>query len=399
MCKILYEGKEVELPLLQGSNGQLYIDVQSLYRKSGLFTYDPGFTSTASCSSKITYIDGKNGVLQFRGYAIKDLAENCTYLEVCFLLIFGNLPSKRELKDFEQEIMSEMQVHSSMLGFYKSFQKDSHPMAMLTSIVASLSAFDHNQDFLSDEKYRKWTALRLIAKFPLLAAFAFRTSMGLPLVFPSKKYSYMENFIRMLFKDVTDDWHPTPEITSAMEKIFILHADHEQNASTSTVRISASSLANPYACISAGIASLWGPAHGGANEAAINMLNRIEDPSKIDLFIEKAKDKSDPFRLMGFGHRVYKNFDPRSKIMKQLAHQVLGVIDTKDDRLKNLMDLALQLEKRALEDEYFIKRKLYPNVDFYTGIIYSAMGIPKEMFTVMFACSRSVGWITQVGQA
>jgi citrate synthase len=319
-------------------------------------------------------------------------------LEVCFLLIFGSLPSKRELKEFEDEIMGEMQVHSSMLNFYKSFQKDSHPMAMMTSIIASLSAFDHNQDFIQDENYRKWTAIRLIAKFPLLAAFAFRTSMGLPLVFPHRKYSYMENFLRMMFKDVTDDWHPTPKITNAMEKIFILHADHEQNASTSTVRISASSLANPFACIAAGIASLWGPAHGGANEAAINMLHRIGDPSRIDEFIEKSKDKSDPFRLMGFGHRVYKNFDPRSLVMKELAHDVLSVIDTNDDRLKKLMDLALKLEKRALEDEYFIKRQLYPNVDFYTGIIYSAMGMPKEMFTVMFACSRSVGWITQVGK-
>ena len=382
--------------MLEGTDGQKFIDVQSLYKQSGLFTYDPGFTSTASCSSKITYINGINGVLQFRGYAIKDLAENCTYLEVCFLLIFGSLPSKRELKEFEDEVMGEMQVHCSMLDFYKSFQKDSHPMAMMTSIIASLSAFDHNQDFIQDEKYRKWTAIRLVAKFPLLAAFAFRTSMGLPLVFPHRKYSYMENFLRMMFKDVTDDWHPTPEITNAMEKIFIVHADHEQNASTSTVRISASSLANPFACIAAGIASLWGPAHGGANEAAINMLNRIGDPSRIDEFIEKAKDKSDPFRLMGFGHRVYKNFDPRSLVMKELAHEVLGVIDTNDDRLKNLMDLAMKLEKRALEDEYFIKRKLYPNVDFYTGIIYSAMGMPKEMFTVMFACSRSVGWITQV---
>ena len=385
------------MPILQGTDGQLFIDVQTLYKQSGLFTYDPGFTSTASCSSKITYIDGKNGVLQYRGYPIKDLAENCTYLEVCFLLIFGELPSKSELKNFEQEILSEMQVHSSMLDFYKSFQKDSHPMAMLTSIIASLSAFDHNQDFIQNEEYRKWTALRLIAKLPLLAAFAFRTSMGLPLIFPHRKYSYMENFVRMLFKDVTDDWHPTPEITAAMETIFIAHAEHEQNASTSTVRISASSLANPFACIAAGIASLWGPAHGGANEAAINVLNRIGDPSRIEMFIDKAKDKSDPFRLMGFGHRVYKNFDPRALLMKDLAHKVIKVIDTKDDRLKNLMDLAMKLEKRALEDEYFIKRKLYPNVDFYTGIIYTAMGIPKEMFTVMFACSRSVGWITQVG--
>lgn len=396
-CKISFEGKEFEMPILQGTDGQLFIDVQTLYKQSGLFTYDPGFTSTASCSSKITYIDGKNGVLQYRGYPIKDLAENCTYLEVCFLLIFGELPSKSELKNFEQEILSEMQVHSSMLDFYKSFQKDSHPMAMLTSIIASLSAFDHNQDFIQNEEYRKWTALRLIAKLPLLAAFAFRTSMGLPLIFPHRKYSYMENFVRMLFKDVTDDWHPTPEITAAMETIFIAHAEHEQNASTSTVRISASSLANPFACIAAGIASLWGPAHGGANEAAINVLNRIGDPSRIEMFIDKAKDKSDPFRLMGFGHRVYKNFDPRALLMKDLAHKVIKVIDTKDDRLKNLMDLAMKLEKRALEDEYFIKRKLYPNVDFYTGIIYTAMGIPKEMFTVMFACSRSVGWITQVG--
>jgi citrate synthase len=374
----------------------MFIDVRALHKKSGLFTYDPGFTCTASCSSQITYIDGKNGVLQYRGYPIEDLARNCTYLEVCFLLIFGSLPCKKELKEFEEEIMGEMQVHSSMFDFYKSFQKDSHPMAMMTSIIASLSAFDHNQDFIKNENYRKWTAIRLIAKFPLLAAFAFRTSMGLPLVFPHKKYSYMENFVRMLFKDVNDDWHPTPEITNAMEKIFIVHADHEQNASTSTVRISASSLANPFACIAAGIASLWGPAHGGANEAAINMLHRIGDPSKIDEYIEKAKNKSDPFRLMGFGHRVYKNFDPRALVMKDLAHQVLSVIDTNDDRLKNLMDLAMKLEKRALSDEYFIKRKLYPNVDFYTGIIYSAMGIPKEMFTVMFACSRSIGWITQV---
>lgn len=386
----------MELPLLQGVDGQMFIDVRKLNAKSGLFTFDPGFTCTASCSSKITYIDGKNGVLQFRGYPIEDLAEKCTYLEVCFLLIFGELPSKNELEKFKNEIYGEMHVHTDMTEFYKSFQKDSHPMAIMTSIIAALSAFDHNKDFIHDENYRKWTALRLIAKMPLLAAFAYRSSMGLPLIYPKKKYSYIENFLRMMFKDVTESWKQTKIITEAMEKIFISHADHEQNASTSTVRISASSLANPFACIAAGIASLWGPAHGGANEAAINMLELIGDTSRIEMFIDKAKDRSDPFRLMGFGHRVYKNFDPRAKIMKRLAHEVLDVIDSSDDRLKNLMNVARSLEKKALEDEYFIKRKLYPNVDFYTGIIYSAIGIPKEMFTVMFACSRSIGWITQV---
>jgi citrate synthase len=395
-CTIKFNNKEIELPLLKGTDGQQFIDVRSLYAKSGLFTFDPGFTCTASCASKITYIDGKNGVLQFRGYLIKDLAENCTYLEVCFLLIFGTLPSKSELENFENEVYGEMHVHTNMASFFKSFRHDSHPMAIMTSIIASLSAFDHNKNFIADEEYRKYTALRLIAKIPLLAAFAFRTSMGLPLVYPKKKFSYMENFLRMMFKDVNEKWEPTPIITRAMEKIFILHADHEQNASTSTVRISASSLANPFACIAAGIASLWGPAHGGANEAAINMLEVIGDVSQIDKYIEKAKDKADPFRLMGFGHRVYKNYDPRATFMKSLADDVLKVIDTSDQRLKKIMDVAKALEKRALEDEYFIKRKLYPNVDFYTGIIYSAIGIPKEMFTVMFACSRSVGWITQV---
>lgn len=391
-----FNGKSVELPLLKGTDGQLFIDIRLLNRKSGLFTFDPGFTCTASCDSAITLIDGKHGKLQFRGYLIKDLAENCTYLEVCFLLIFGELPSKEELQNFKDEIFNEMHVHTAMIDFFKSFQKDAHPMAMLTSVVAALSAFDHNKDFIQNAEYRRYTAIRLLAKMPLLAAFAFRTSMGLPFVYPKKKYGYMENFMRMLFKDSSEKWKPTQTITDAMEKIFIIHADHGQNASTSTVRISASSLANPFASISAGIASLWGPAHGGANEAAINMLEVIGEPSRIDKFIGKAKDKADPFRIMGFGHRVYKNFDPRSIIMKGLAHQVLDIIDTKDDKVNKLLTLALEMEKRALEDEYFIKRKLYPNVDFYTGIIYSAIGIPKEMFTVMFACSRAAGWITQV---
>lgn len=366
----------------------------NLYSKTNHFTFDPGFTCTASCASKITEIDGEKGKLKYRGYDIRDLAENCNYLETCFLLLFGELPSADELKIFEASVVDEMILHESMIEFYKSFDKDSHPMAIMVGIVGTLSAFMKETEFNVDKDYRTITAIQMIAKMPMIAALAFRTSRGLPAIYPKRKYGYIENFLRMMFKNPLGNWKCDPVIIKAVEKIFILHADHEQNASTSTVRISASSMANPYACIAAGIASLWGPMHGGANEAVINMLEEIGTRANLKGFIDKVKNKVDNTKLMGFGHRVYKTFDPRAKLMKTLAEEIAALMG--NHSTNETFKLALELEKIALEDEYFIKRHLYPNVDYYTGVIYQSIGIPKNMFTVLFAVSRTIGWITQL---
>jgi len=388
---ILPDGKEVVLPIIESAIGPNVIDIRSLYQQSGHFTFDPGFFSTASCVSKITYIDGEKGELLYRGYPIEELAEKSNYVEVCYLLIYGFLPTKEELEKFEQKLVQEMLVHEKLIEFFKGFKAGSHPMAILTGVFGALSAFMHNDLNLLDPKDRELAAIRIVAKLPTLAAIAFRTANGLPIVYPQKKYGFIENFLYMMFCNPTSEWKISPDIVKAIDVICILHADHEQNASTSTVRIAGSSLANPFACIASGITSLWGPAHGGANEACINMLEEIGTVENIPKCIAMAKDKSTCFRLVGFGHRVYKNFDPRATIMQKICHNVVSVIGKEEP----LLDLALQLEATALRDEYFIQRKLYPNVDFYTGIIYKSIGIPKNMFTVIFAMARSVGWVSQ----
>lgn len=388
------DGKTIELDTFDSNDGQHFIDIRDLHNQSGYFTYDPGFTCTGSCMSKITSIDGDKGKLTYRGYRIEDLAEHCTYLEVCYLLLYGELPCKSELQKFESTVVDEMSIHENMIEFYDSFEKDSHPMAIMVGMVGALSAFMKGTEYISNEKERQITAIRIISKIPMIAALAFRTSKGLPVIYPKKKYGYIENFMRMMFKNKLTPWECNEKVLQIVEKIFILHADHEQNASTSTVRIATSSYANPYACISSGIASLWGPAHGGANEAVVNMLEEIGSKDKVAEFIQRVKNKEDGIRLMGFGHRVYKNFDPRAKLMKQMATEISEVLG--DHKERGLLDIALELERVALEDDYFKSRKLYPNVDFYTGIIYSSLGIPKNMFTVMFAVSRAVGWVTQM---
>lgn len=395
-CKITFpDGLEIELPLLQSTDNQKFIDIRTLKKQSNHFTFDPGYTCTGSCVSQITSIKGEKGILTYRGYKIADLANNCCFLETSYLLLYGELPCKNQLKKFEDTIVDEMCLHTNMIKFYDNFDQNSHPMAIMVGMVGTLSAFMKETNYAKSEYERQITAIKIISKMPMIAALAFRTSKGLPLVFPKKKYGYIENFLRMMFKNTIKDWKCDKRVIEAIEKLFILHADHEQNASTSTVRISSSSLANPYACIASGIASLWGPNHGGANEAAIDMLEQIGSIDNIDAFIDEVKSKKK--RLMGFGHRVYKNFDPRALIAKKMAKQISDMIGQKHDR--KLLDIALALEKRALSDEYFIKRKLYPNVDFYTGIIYSSIGIPKNMFTAMFAIARSVGWITQLNES
>lgn len=379
----------IELPVYSGSVGPDVIDVRAL-TGNGFFTYDPGFVSTASCESKITYIDGGEGTLLHRGYAIEDLAENSDYLETCFLLLHGELPSESEYNEFVSIIRNHTMVHESIARFFRGFHHDSHPMAMMCGIVGALSAFYHDSLDINDERHRIISAHRLIAKMPTLAAMCYKHSQGQPFMYPDNKLGYAENFLHMMFGTPCDDPKVDPILARAMDKIFLLHADHEQNASTSTVRLAGSSGANPFACIASGIATLWGPAHGGANEAVLTMLNEIGDVKNIDKFIERAKDKNDPFRLMGFGHRVYKNFDPRAKVMKETCDEVLGVLGIENDPL---LDIAKRLEQIALEDEYFISKKLYPNVDFYSGIIMKAIGIPTDMFTVIFATGRTVGWI------
>ncbi len=383
-------GKEWELPIRSGSVGPQAVDVSKLYGQSGLFTYDPGFTSTAACDSGITYIDGEEGILLHRGYRIEDLAQNCSFLEVCHLLLHGALPNAQEKSAFEDSIRYHTMLHEQMLMFYRGFRRDSHPMAIMVGVVGALSAFYHDSTDINDPEQRLLAQYRLIAKMPTIAAMAYKYSVGQPFMYPQNSRSFTENFLYMTFGVPAEEYAPPPAFVSAMERILILHADHEQNASTSTVRTAGSSGANPFACISSGIASLWGPAHGGANEAVLSMLREIGHPDRIPEFITRAKDKNDPFRLMGFGHRVYKNYDPRAKVLQSHAHEVLESVGRKDEPL---MALALQLEQIALQDEYFIERKLFPNVDFYSGIILEAMGFPTSMFTVLFAVARTVGWV------
>ncbi len=379
-----------ELPILSGTTGPDVVDIQTFYQKTGMFTYDPGFTSTASCSSSITYIDGEKGVLLYRGYPIEQLAEHCTFLEVCYLLLNGELPTPSEMDDFEGTITIHTMVHDQLTNFFKGFRRDAHPMAIMVAVVGALSAFYHDALDINSKKDRDISAIRLIAKVPTIVAMCHKYSTGLPFMYPQNKLSYVENFMRMMLGTPCDEFVPNPVLVRALDRILILHADHEQNASTSTVRLSGSSGANPYACITAGIACLWGAAHGGANEAVLNMLEEIGDVSNITAFINKAKDKHDQFRLMGFGHRVYKNYDPRAKLMRETCHEVLTELGLHDDKI---FKLALELERIALEDEYFIEKKLYPNVDYYSGIVLHALGIPSNMFTAMFAMGRTVGWI------
>lgn len=386
------QDKQFELPILSGSMGPDVIDIRRLYGQSGLFTYDPGFTSTASCTSKITFIDGDEGVLLYRGYPIEQLAERCDFLEVCYLLLNGDLPNGSEMKGFVTTVSQHVMVHEQLSKFYSGFRRDAHPMAVLVGVVGALSAFYHDVMDINSKEDRYMSAIRLIAKMPTMVAMSYKYSIGMPFIYPKRKLGYAENFMRMMMGDPCDDYLPNPVLVRALDRILILHADHEQNASTSTVRLAGSSGANPYACVAAGIACLWGAAHGGANEAVLNMLEQIGDVSRINEFVAKAKDKNDPFRLMGFGHRVYKNYDPRAKLMRETCHEVLDELKLNDDRL---FKLAMELERIALEDPYFVEKKLYPNVDFYSGIVLRALGIPTEMFTAIFAMARSVGWIAQ----
>jgi citrate synthase len=385
-------GKTYTLPVLPGTTGPEVIDIRKLYADSGYFTYDPGFTSTGSCESKITYIDGDEGVLLHRGYAIEDLAENCSFLEVCYLLLYGELPTAGQFSSFDKTITYHTMVHEQINYFLRGFRRDAHPMAVLCGVTGALSSFYHDSTDIDDPTQRMIASHRLIAKLPTIAAMAYKYSVGQPFMYPRNDLHYAENFLSMTFGVPCEPYKVNPVLARAMDRIFILHADHEQNASTSTVRLAGSSGANPFACIAAGIASLWGPAHGGANEAVLKMLQEIGDKDRIPEFIKRAKDKNDSFRLMGFGHRVYKNFDPRAQVMRETCHEVLGELGIKNDPL---LDIAMELERIALEDEYFIEKKLYPNVDFYSGIILKAMGFPTSMFTVLFAVARTVGWIAQ----
>ncbi len=389
--KLTVDGKDFEYGVLDGSVGPRVLDIRKLYAQTGLFTYDPGFTSTASCDSALTYIDGDEGVLLHRGYPIDQLAEQSSFMEVAYLLLRGDLPKKDELDSFVRTITRHTMVHEQLTTFYRGFRRDAHPMAIMTGVVGALSAFYHDSTDITDPRQRMIASHRLIAKMPTLAAMAYKYSIGQPFVFPQNDLSYTANFLRMTFSVPAEEYVVNPVIEKAMDKIFILHADHEQNASTSTVRLAGSSGANPFACIAAGIACLWGPAHGGANEAALNMLREIGTPDRIPAYIARAKNKDDPFRLMGFGHRVYKNYDPRAKVMQETAKEVLEVLGVTDP----IFDVARELEHIALHDEYFVSKKLYPNVDFYSGIILSAMGFPTDMFTVLFALARTVGWVAQ----
>ena len=385
-------GKSWELPVLEGTMGPKVIDVRRLYADTGCFTYDPGFTSTASCESEITYIDGDEGILLYRGYPIEQLAKKSSFVETCYLLIYGEMPTSEELEVFSKRITYHTMLHEQLIYLFRGFRRDSHPMSIMVGVVGALSAFYHDSLDISDPVHRFIASTRLLAKMPTIAANAYRYSLGMPFVHPRNDLNYAENFLYMMFSNPCEDYVVNPIQARAMDRILILHADHEQNASTSTVRIAGSSGANPFACIAAGIASLWGPAHGGANEAVLNMLKEIGHKDNIPEFVARAKDKDDPFRLMGFGHRVYKNFDPRAQVMRETAHEVLAELGVTDEPL---LELALELEKIALEDDYFVSRKLYPNVDFYSGIILRAMGIPSSMFTVLFAMARTVGWVAQ----
>ncbi|MES9913589.1 MAG: citrate synthase [Candidatus Sedimenticola sp. 4PFRAG1] len=384
------DGRNVDLELRSGTEGPDALDISSLYRDMGVFTYDPGFVSTASCHSSITYIDGDQGILRYRGYPIEQLAEKSNFLEVAYLLLYGELPNTAQQAEFQAIVRYHTMIKETLKNFFDGFHYDAHPMGVMVGVVGSLSAFYHDSLDINNPRHREISAHRLIAKMPTIAAASFKHNIGEPFMYPRIDLDYCANFLHMMFATPCEDYVPDPVAVKAINLLFILHADHEQNASTSTVRLSSSSQANPFACIAAGIASLWGPAHGGANEAVLDMLQEIGDVSQIDKYIAKAKDKDDPFRLMGFGHRVYKNFDPRATIIRKVCHEVL---ETLADSNNPLFELALKLEEVALEDEYFIERKLYPNVDFYSGIIYRALGIPNNMFTVMFAIARTVGWV------
>ena len=384
-------GDSIDCEVLEGVHGRPVVDIRSLPSKLGYFTYDPGFASTASCSSTITYIDGQEGVLLYRGYPIEQLAEQSNFLEICYLLLYGELPDKAQWTEFNASIRRHTMVHEGIRRFIAGYQHDAHPMGMLVGIVGALSTFYHDTLDISDPEHRELAAIRMIAKLPSIAADCYKYSIGQPFMYPINSLGYVENFLQMMFSVRAEPYIPSPVAVRALELMMLLHADHEQNASTSTVRLAGSSGANPYACIAAGIATLWGPAHGGANEAVVNMLRDISDPAEIPRYVERAKDRNDPFRLMGFGHRVYKNFDPRATIIRQACHDLLQDLDASN---QPLFEVALRLEEIALQDEYFIERNLYPNVDFYSGIILSALGIPLNMFTVIFAISRSVGWVT-----
>ena len=384
--------KNFDLPVLTGTVGPDVIDIGKLYAQTGMFTYDPGFTSTASCQSKITYIDGDAGVLEYRGYPIEQLAEKGDFLETCYLLLYGELPTKAQKEDFDYRVTRHNMVHEQMARFFQGFRRDAHPMAVMVASVGALAAFYHDSTDINDPTQRMIASIRMIAKVPTLAAMAYKYSVGQPFVYPKNSLSYAANFMRMCFATPCEEYVVNPVLANSLDKIFTLHADHEQNASTSTVRIAGSSGANPFACIAAGIACLWGPAHGGANEAALAMLKEIGSVENIPDFIAKVKDKNSQVRLMGFGHRVYKNYDPRAKIMQQVCHEVLAETGHHGDPL---LKVAMELEKIALSDQYFIDRKLYPNVDFYSGITLKAMGFPTDMFTVLFAVARTVGWISQ----
>ncbi len=385
-------GKTADLPVFKATHGPDVVDIRALYKQTGAFTFDPGYTSTASCESKITFIDGDEGVLLYRGFPIDQLAENSDFLEVAYLLLNGELPSKAERDRFDTSITRHTMVHEQLKNFFSGFRRDAHPMAIMVGVVGALSAFYHDSTDINDPYQRRVAIHRMIAKTPTIAAMAYKYSIGQPFVFPRNDLDFTSNFMRMCFAVPAEEYELNPVLCDALDKIFILHMDHEQNASTSTVRLAGSSGANPFACIAAGIASLWGPAHGGANEAALNMLEEIGDVERIPEFIKRAKDKDDPFRLMGFGHRVYKNYDPRAKVMRKACHEVLDALGVKDEPL---LKVAMELERIALEDEYFVEKKLYPNIDFYSGITLRALGFPTDMFTVLFALARTVGWIAQ----
>ena len=386
------DGQSFELPMYSGTTGPDVIDIRKLYAQAGVFTYDPGYTSTASCESTITFIDGEKGELLHRGYPIDQLASKSHFLEVCYLLLYGELPSTQRLEKFENNITMHTMLHEQMQNFFRGFRRDAHPMAIMTGVVGAMSAFYHDSTDINDERQREIASHRLIAKMPTIAAWAYKYSIGQPFVYPRNDEDYASNFLRMCFAVPAEDYVVNPILSRAMDRIFTLHADHEQNASTSTVRLASSSGANPFACIAAGIACLWGPAHGGANQACLEMLKEIGTVDKIPEYIARAKDKSDPFRLMGFGHRVYKNHDPRATVMKQSADEVLELLGVENNPI---LQVAKELEKAALEDPYFAEKKLFPNVDFYSGIILEAMGFPTSMFTPIFAVSRTVGWISQ----
>ncbi len=390
-AKIALDGKDQDYAVMHGSVGPDVVDIRKLYANTGAFTYDPGFTSTASCQSAITYIDGDEGILLHRGYPIGQLAEQSSFMEVCYLLLNGELPSRSELDKFSTTITRHTMVHDQMSTFFRGFRRDAHPMAIMCGVVGALSAFYHDSTDITDPNQRLIASHRLIAKIPTIAAMAYQYSVGRPFVYPQNSLSYTGNFLRMTFGNPAEPYEVNPVVERAMDRIFILHADHEQNASTSTVRLAGSSGANPFACIAAGIACLWGPAHGGANEAALNMLHEIGTVERIPEYLARAKNKDDPFRLMGFGHRVYKNYDPRATVMQKTVREVFEALQVSDP----VFDVALRLEELAVNDDYFIEKKLFPNVDFYSGVILSAIGFPTTMFTVLFALARTVGWVAQ----